>query len=530
MWMLPPLLLPMPALGATVDPSPVVVVERQSRRQGAGHLLRVEAPQGLKLDGASPVDVELTVEGREMQASLPAEAFGRGLPVGELGSEAVEGRLTVVLCEPVTNVCTRSNWALSGTPPRRGSADLAVEKTASSGPFGPKADLDAVDAAFAKAAQTGKPVLLDFSAVWCPPCVELRTEVLEADPRPVGLDEVHVAVVDVDHASSFALKDRYDIGGYPTSIVVRPDGTELTRLVGYPGADAYLDWVATAPKSTDAADREGSPDDVTPERAAQIALTLANERLFDDAKAWLASAVERGADTADVRVTRVLLEPTGDDLAWLQVQAPERLSEVSFVLPQLAEESPKLVKAVLKAQGAEATGLELVTLLHVRADVAKTTGKTEEHQETAAYAAHLLAAIIDQDPHVGKAYVTWLASLWRTAERLDRMVAVLEQASADYPTEPTFDLSLTRHLVQEERFAEALVAAERAATRAWGDNALRVTQWRADALVGLGRSEDAKTLLENVLASSAVAQSTDVRTHIYRKRLQKKLDALGEAR
>ena len=81
-------------------------------------------------------------------------------------------------------------------------------------------------------------VLIDFFATWCPPCDRLRDEFLEAPAWEDFLGDYTVRSVDADDPSSFALKDRYQVGGYPTLLVTTPGGEVLERIVGFPGAEA----------------------------------------------------------------------------------------------------------------------------------------------------------------------------------------------------------------------------------------------------------------------------------------------------
>lgn len=92
-----------------------------------------------------------------------------------------------------------------------------------------------VDAAFTEAQASDRNLLVDFYAAWCPPCDRLRDEFL-SDPRRHRLLAGFVLLkADADHAASFDLKDRYRIGGYPTVLVLDPEGLELDRILGYDG-------------------------------------------------------------------------------------------------------------------------------------------------------------------------------------------------------------------------------------------------------------------------------------------------------
>jgi thioredoxin 1 len=74
--------------------------------------------------------------------------------------------------------------------------------------------------------EAGGPVLVDFTAAWCPPCrmIAPHLEALDADR-----DDVDVVQVDVDTQQAIAA--RYGILSMPT-LVLFASGREVGRILG----------------------------------------------------------------------------------------------------------------------------------------------------------------------------------------------------------------------------------------------------------------------------------------------------------
>jgi len=97
-----------------------------------------------------------------------------------------------------------------------------------------------VDRAFAFARQSGKPVFLYWGAVWCPPCNQVKAT-LFSRPDFVERTQAFVPVyVDGDKPGAQKVAARFKVSGYPTMVLFKPDGSEVTRLPGEIDPQRYL--------------------------------------------------------------------------------------------------------------------------------------------------------------------------------------------------------------------------------------------------------------------------------------------------
>lgn len=97
-----------------------------------------------------------------------------------------------------------------------------------------------VDAAFAQAKKENKPLFLYWGAVWCPPCNQVKATVFS---RADFIERARLFVpvyIDGDAPAAQKLGARFKASGYPTMILFRPDGTEITRLPGEVDTARYM--------------------------------------------------------------------------------------------------------------------------------------------------------------------------------------------------------------------------------------------------------------------------------------------------
>jgi thiol-disulfide isomerase/thioredoxin len=82
-------------------------------------------------------------------------------------------------------------------------------------------------------------VLVDFYTVWCGPCKKLD-ETTWKDQEVRDWLSKEAVCIKIDAEKVEALAEKYRINVYPTVLLVRPDGSEIDRLVGYRDAKTFL--------------------------------------------------------------------------------------------------------------------------------------------------------------------------------------------------------------------------------------------------------------------------------------------------
>ncbi len=93
-------------------------------------------------------------------------------------------------------------------------------------------------AAQTQAAKDSKLVFVDFFTTWCAPCKLLDTTTW-INPQVMALLREKVVALRIDAEKEKELAKQYRIEAYPTMLVLKPDGTEVDRYVGYMKADKF---------------------------------------------------------------------------------------------------------------------------------------------------------------------------------------------------------------------------------------------------------------------------------------------------
>lgn len=82
---------------------------------------------------------------------------------------------------------------------------------------------------------TGLPVIMDFSATWCPPCQQFKPIFEEAKDRYSG--QIEFKTIDVDAEKELA--QQFNITSIPAIIFIDAEGNEINRIIGFTDKDSF---------------------------------------------------------------------------------------------------------------------------------------------------------------------------------------------------------------------------------------------------------------------------------------------------
>jgi len=100
------------------------------------------------------------------------------------------------------------------------------------------------EAGMEEASSAGKPMILEFYADWCSPCIAME-EGTYPDPRVISELKDFIAIK-VDTQVRIDIESKYHIAYYPTIVFLNAKGDEISRHVGYLGPE---DMVKTIKES-----------------------------------------------------------------------------------------------------------------------------------------------------------------------------------------------------------------------------------------------------------------------------------------
>ncbi len=486
-------------------------------------------PPGEHIEPTAPVSGWLEPrDGMRWQVATDGHGLEEGLLVGVSGEDRqLAASLRVSLCQDGGSSCRPVDLGFDvALPGRKGELRVSpyVPKAEELAPQAPRYGVSA-DAAFATAAKEGRRVLIDFGAVWCPPCNLLAAQVLEDPANEADLAGFVVVGIDSDAPESWALKDRYHVRGYPTLVVTDASGQELDRLEGYETEASFLAWLG---RVGSAAPLSARPEPESLDSRAALALVVRLLEAGEDeaaVKPYLdrldpARAPEL-QEEVDLHLARYTLTPSAAEARWLAAKGAP-VASWGWTALDLTKEDAELrglVRAAAEEGLAHASATEAADLLQILGELAGQEGGAGGRAHFLA-AALLLEQAVARDPSLGRAYGTNIAELYAEGGALDQAKRVLTEATTRYPGEFTWPYALAGLLLDAGKPADALEYALAAQSASYGDNRLRAVRLVARVLHQLGRSREALTVIDEALAQAPKpAEGLDVRTHRYLKQV-----------
>jgi len=91
---------------------------------------------------------------------------------------------------------------------------------------------DDFDAASAQADETGKLLLIDMYADYCPPCRTLGEEFFTSEEMYPVLSKFVLLRLDLDNPAVASYAQQYNVSAIPCVVIAEADGTEIDRIVG----------------------------------------------------------------------------------------------------------------------------------------------------------------------------------------------------------------------------------------------------------------------------------------------------------
>lgn len=387
--------------------------------------------------------------------------------------------------------------------------------------------------ALKQAAQQHRPVLVDFSAVWCYSCYYMASHVLTGPEWEAVKRKAIVVESDADSPDAQLWMKKLNTSFLPSYVVLDASGNELGRIAAeqprdkfYARIDAILAHGDTLQDFEKRA-KQGSIDDVANALEAYQARSDGTAGLN-----WFASLPVATQQSArkQARVTLALDQLTllkasdaNNDPAVIRsaqkVLAQNIGCQRPYVLDNLLEASTKLPEAKRKAllapqRAALDSYVDTQVLVPApacadqrsavltSADVDRLLGDSTAEKAVLDRAIALTRQHLGNNLASDRNQADNLRVYLARAGRKDELDAVQRQLIAAYPDDYVYAYRYGRSLLDANNPADALPYLNKAADKSFGANRLAVTLQQVRALKALHKDAEAKKLASDVLAAN----------------------------
>jgi thiol-disulfide isomerase/thioredoxin len=401
-----------------------------------------------------------------------------------------------------------------------------------------------IEKTFRDAKKEKKPILIDFFGIWCPPCNELDETVFETTRFLEKAKSFKLLKVDADSKSSWKIKDKYKVGGYPTILFTDSNGSEIYRITGYRVLSEFLrvmDLVLGAKgKSLEASCKSSDEQDLW--RCAVVCSEQKDKACLDKTLVKLKEVLAPGS--VRYQLARSLaVENSGTDdlkrdgLESLISEFPASPAALYWAVEYMqlfgseSKQSPKkniVEKALanyskmLSDPTQEELGISKTDMAQSRADLLEKLGKLDEAKAAWKEAADLLEKLSAELPKgtYARGFTLQRISCLENSGNIEEALSLAREYQKKFPKEFTFHYVVAGLLERQKKFNDAIPLAKKAFDHSYGDNRIRVATLLMRLYATVPDRESATKVYDAVTKDIKPDQKLEVRTHRYLLKLQ----------
>lgn len=462
----------------------------------------------------------------------------------EVPSTMNEIRVALYLCDDAKTYCEKHEVSLSGD--KQISAATFAETTetvAHSSKMEHGFTVNDAEGALARAKREGKPLVIDFFGIWCPPCNELDEKVFSSPSFQDSAKRFVLLKLDADSPRSWKLKSKFHPSGYPTVVFASSEGDEISRIVGFRDRTEFLRLMDDAWKNRDAAlaqleARAEKGDRDAADRAGIIRCERgecsAAAKLLNGTKknreymhlAEIDAISDENVDQKVARIEQALKEfpDTPRSVEWYGKLADiygEKKDEAKRKesLQHAIDLSMELAKNPSRLKGYDATAADLLeSRAGFREDLVGKDAKALTRPDWLAAAdAYRKRGLGAKERANNLEYAFCLGKAGEFAKGRE----IFQRLENAYPTEFTFYFYQGRMELEAQDLKSASQLFQKALDRSYGDNKLRVAKFAAETEDKLGNRAEAKKIADTALENLQLPEDRQIRTHRYADQLKK---------